>query len=150
MKKYFKRALRYFLYLSIIWLILVSIMIATGHSTFSSASITDILMTRNFLVLIVVVVLFSALYPKMGYINKLTPKIVNRALLEEEFARIGIILCKEEGNIVYYQYESKAKRFMVKFDDTFTIQYNENSAIIDGNRVMIARIWSKIEYVIEK
>ena len=147
MKKYFIRAAKYFIYLSITWLLILSIMLATGYASFDAGNISEIFQTNNFGILLLIVFGFSAIYPKIGYVYKQVPKINDKKKLEDELYRIGIIKVKEEGNKTYYRYESFSRRLLVKFDDTIVIEFGDNYAIIDSNRVMASRIWTKIEYV---
>ena len=143
MNTYIKRSIRYFVYLAIVFGIIATIMALTGNTEFTS--ISGFLESSSFLILISTMVLFSALYPKMGYTNRVVAKIANIERLEGDFKRIGICKEKELGNVSYYRYESTAKRIMTRFDDTFTIQYNENGAIIDGTKVMVARVWMLLD-----
>ena len=147
MKKYFIRAAKYFIYLTAMWALVLSIMFATGYVNVDVSSLSELMKSTNVYVLIVVVLAFSGLYPKYGYINKQVPRINNKQKLEEELYRIGIIKVKEEGNKTYYRYKSTSRRLLVRFEDMIIIEYRDDCAIIDSNRVMASRIWPKIEYV---
>ena len=83
MKKYFIRAAKYFIYLTAMWALVLSIMFATGYVNVDVSSLSELMKSTNVYVLIVVVLAFSGLYPKYGYINKQVPRINNKQKLEE-------------------------------------------------------------------
>ncbi len=150
MKTYLKRSARYLIFLILVWAVVIALLFSTGSASTSFGSYTDIFSTTNFLVLACAVIAISLLYPKMGYINKLIPSKLDVDKFEQELLRIDIVKVKSVGNVSYYRYKSKYRRFMVKFDDTFTVEFNEDNTIVDGNRVMIARVWTQIDYSIKK
>lgn len=149
MNNYIKRAVRYFLYLIIMLTIIIGVLVLTGYSSLylNTETLSELDLTKFYMLLAAILIL-SAIYPKLGYVNKTFPN-VNKDKLNDEFNRIGIVKIKEIGNITYYRYGSVGRRLMVRFDDTFTIQFNDNNIVADGTRVMVVRINPQIEYSTE-
>lgn len=146
MNVYVKRAFKYFLYLMVIFALIIIIMMVTGTAENQFTSMRELFLSERFVILFGVMIVFSGLYPKFGYVNRRISKINNRERMESDFKQMGIVKIKEVGNVVYYRYESFSKRLITKFDDTFTIEFGNNYSILDGTKVMISRAWSPIEF----
>ncbi len=147
MGKYFSRALRYFLYLVIIWAVVLTLLLVTGYASVGVSDLNELFASNNFLILVAVVLVFSALYPKLGYVYKTIPTISNRTEMEEMFEKIGLYKFSEQNGLVTYRYKSTFRRVIMRFDDEIVIQFGNDFAIIDCNKSMLARVWRIIENV---
>lgn len=149
MKKYLLRSLRYFTYMLVLWCLIFVVMFATKTTTFSLDTLIQLFSTVNGIVLIVLVVFISLVYPKFGYVIKTIPKISRRKELIDQLKQSGMVLYSEKGNIYTFQYGSFFRRLLIRFDDRVVIIFENDQTIIEGNKVPVSRILFRIESLID-
>lgn len=147
--KYIIRAVKYFLYVSVLLAVVMSVMIATG---FVQADLA--LMFKDgydsFGKIALMFAAVSAVYPYFGYMKRdiavagedkdLRPQII--AMMEEK----GYVLEKNEEDVFTFRSRSVVSRVLRTWEDriTFTKQFGGYSA--EGLRREVVRVAGRIEY----
>lgn len=150
--KYFVRALKYFLRLSVVCVVIIFVMHITEMSNYNTEEMLFVLTkTSQGWFLIGVTILASALYPLFGFrtrsikysIEKNRQQVLN-ALLSE-----GFVVKSETNSEMCFQAKSPMKRLMLMYEDEIKVtQSNENIDISGIGRVVV-RVENRILNYIE-
>ncbi len=121
LKTYIRRTLKYALYLLIILAILLTAMDLMGAS--QSPSTLDLIFTERGAYMAVVVIIFAAIYPFMGYVKKTL--LCNASERSEQVVNImamcGYKLVSTEGTEMTFRAATFAKKLILLFEDTIVI-----------------------------
>ncbi len=145
--RYFLRAIKYLLFVSILLSIIVLILFYTSEH--SSNIMPWQLFEGKYSQLIIFIIAISAIYPIFGY-QKKEIIIGNSPDLIDEITRVMKNYQyneeKIDGNIVTYRHRSFVVKLFRQFEDRITITFKEDGfADIEGIRKDIVRISSALE-----
>lgn len=143
--KYAIRALKYLLFLCVLYVGLAWLMaISEGVTNIDIVALIEAQLTSERGVwLVVAFVVLAALYPSIGFMTSR----VDNCDLERDKLRInnamqlyGLKFIKEEGNVQYYRAAGPLRRIMLMFEDHITVRQIDKGVEIKGLRRSVARV----------
>ncbi|MFI3318652.1 MAG: hypothetical protein SNH88_05650 [Rikenellaceae bacterium] len=154
--KYLLRAIKYFLSLTLLYVVAVSIFSALGLSLLTPAESFQIMVsTDRGLIMIAMVVALSALYPRFGFIKRRLKGDTkrHREAIISAFALSGFALKSEGEGEMIFGGENLQRRLTMIFDDEITLKQVGEELEIEGIRRGVSyvayRLASKIDLLEE-
>lgn len=151
--KYLIRSVKYFLGLCVLYLILMAVMFLTNSSLLSPAETFSALIhsTRG-QVLITVVVVLSAFYPRFGFISRqeVGSFLLNREQIINAFSSEGFRLIQENEHEMIFRADSVFKRLMLLYEDQIRVTQNGEWIVIEGIRRGVARVYYRLQTYLER
>jgi hypothetical protein len=150
-QKYFRRAIKYLIYLIIIFLLVIAIFSFISKQPFSFSALfrpgTGIQIALFLLGI-------SAIYPLIGYTSK---KVFLNTSYNDELSTIEDILNRNNfkkecslDNCTLFRHKNPFLRAMRMFEDHIVINHTDNPIILEGQRKDVYRIARMIEYAIRE
>jgi len=140
-EKYVIRAVKYLIRLLVLLAALFLLMMITGTSRVPASQLfAEIFWTTRGLLLLVAVVLLSAAYPKLGYVERsvAAPLEEYRRQVLDTFELGGYRLDREEGNRMFFRAASPLRRVMMLGEDPITVTGADGQIILTGPRKHVA------------
>lgn len=141
--KYFIRAVKYFVYLSVLLVLFIYILKVAG---LISGSIDDMFIngTKSIPMMALIVAVFAAIYPQLGFSSRNVPIRGPFSEIEPKITdfmhRRGYILTKKDGENLVYRKSSGFDRIIKMWEDKITFTRTLGGFSIEGLTKEIVRI----------
>lgn len=148
-KRYLNRAIKYLIYLSIVFLLIIGIFSITSNSGFSYY---NLFRPGTGIQIAIFLVVMSLVYPLFGYTTKKV--YVNKSYQEDKTTINDIFLTNrfkiecEGENFIKFRHKSAFVRTLRMFEDTITLDFSDNPIKLEGQRKDVFRLARMIEYAI--
>lgn len=140
---YFRRAVKYFIQLIVLFVILFSFMHLTGTAADNGdQSISQILMTQRGLLLAIAVVVLSLLYPRFGFVSR-TVQGTDREQIIKAFAVSGFVPMSgsnDNPNEIVFHADNLSKKIFTLWEDKITVTINDKETVVSGIRKEVVKI----------
>lgn len=148
--KYFIRSVKYLVYFTVMCSI---ILILTFHFSVKPEGLTLIdmlLVDGSIYKMLTFFVAVAAIYPALGFQKK--PLYVsnikdNRKQIVELFENANYVIDSESETSISFRLRNPFLRLMRLYEDTVTVDFSDNPAMIDGLRKDVLRFGRGIEYI---
>lgn len=150
--KYFIRSIKYCLFLAFFFSILIVVTFYTSNRM-EGLTILDLFPDGGLYKVIGFFVVFSAIYPLLGFAKKevyVTNIPEKKREIKELFENANFILEREDATSISFRHRNTFLRLMRMNEDTITVDFSGNPVIIDGLRKDVFRFARGIEYVCSK
>jgi len=146
-KRYLNRVIKYFIYLSIIFILIVGIFSLATNKEFN---FYNLFRPGTGIQLAVFIVVMSLIYPLFGYVTK---KVYLNKSYEDDKGTINDIFIKNRYKIecegkefTKYRHKSALIRTMRMFEDAIIVDISDNPIKLKGPRKDVFRLSRMIEY----
>lgn len=150
MTKYIIRAVKYFFYIGIIFSLLVSIMFYTSEVP-EGTTVLDLFKEGAWWKILLFFVVFSAVYPSIGYQKKEIYSNGNwnekKKEIKSLFENANFILKEETPTSMTFILKNKLLRLIKTYEDTIVLDYSNEPATISGLRKDTLRFSRSIERI---
>ncbi len=146
--KYFVRALKYFAWLCVLYVVIVWLMYWSGSLNGSPwTMMLTVLQTQRGMLMIAAFVLLAAAYPLFGFMRKhiAGDTARNREQIVNAFRAQGFRLIDERDGEMTFRGDGFFKRMSLLFEDTIVVRNTAAGLEIDGIRRAVARIAYRLE-----
>lgn len=144
METYFRRVLKYFIQLVVLFVILFTFMFLTGTAADNGdRTLSQILISQRGLLLAVVVVVLSLLYPRFGFVTREIKSSVadTNEQIMKAFAVSGYELSKSESaETMVFRADNIAKRILTLWEDKITVTEKDGCVTISGIRKEVVKV----------
>lgn len=143
MNRYFIRAVKYFLWLTVLFVVLFAFMLATGTARVGLAEgLHELLYTTRGLLLLCVVIVLSVSYPKFGFVKKEFAANIasDRDKIIKAFETSGFVLDKESLDRMEFRAAKGIRRAFLLWEDRIIVTADGNNIQIEGIRKEVVRI----------
>jgi len=150
--RYFVRAVKYFVSMAVIVIVLLGVFTYVQNGTFN---ILDALSdgVRSAVWIAVILALFSAVYPRFGYADRPLDVRGDTAEIEKVIRQYmderGYRVEKEELNLLTFRVRSPFTQFFRMWEDRISFNRTHTGFTIEGLNREIVRLKSGIEYRFE-
>lgn len=137
MNRYFIRAVKYLVWLVILFFLVFTLMIATGTSRLGAEeSLTALFGSQRGLLMLGMILILSLLYPKFGYTTCVVKANLadNRDNILKVFDMGGYKLESESPGRMVFRAESPVRKALMLWEDTIVVTADDNYIFIDGIR----------------
>ncbi|MFI3267080.1 MAG: hypothetical protein R3Y51_00025 [Rikenellaceae bacterium] len=137
MKRYTIRAIKYFIFLTVLYLLIFVVMSSTGAIVISFASLREMLMTQSGLLMLGLVVVLSAVHPLIGYTTReITADTTGKeTAIKDIMNLLGFKAISTNGDITIFKAKGIFKRLGMQFEDK--LEYNAANKTLTGNRKQV-------------
>lgn len=150
MTKYIIRAVKYFFYIGIIFSLLVTIMFYTSEVP-EGTTVLDLFKEGAWWKILLFFVVFSAVYPSIGYQKKEIYSNGNwndkKKEIKSLFENANFILKEETPTSMTFILKNKLLRLIKTYEDTIVLDYSNEPATISGLRKDTLRFSRSIERI---
>lgn len=150
--KYFIRSLKYFVYLSVLCIVLIALMLATGTAAMDlEQTLYAMIHTDRYAMLLAVILVLAALYPKFGFVvRKIEGDTVeNREQIINAFRSSGFILHDEQDGVMSFRAEGLLLKLRLMGEDEIKVSQYGQWILLDGIRRGVVRVQLRLESAIE-
>ncbi len=150
-KQYLVRVFKYFIYLSIVFVLIVAIFSVTSKTGFK---FSVLFREGTELQIALFLIVMSLIYPFFGYagkkvyLNKSFPDDKDKILDVMERSRFDVE-CEKESTITF-RHKSLVVRAFRMFEDRIVLDTSDNPIVIRGQRKEVYRIARMIEYAVRE
>ncbi len=140
MERYFIRSVKYLVWLSVLFALILGIMVLTG--TYSGEEqVESIFMSRRGWTMIAVIIMLAAIYPKIGFVKRRIPGdlVSGRGAVMKAMDLSGFVLEEEKDGMMIFK-ATGTKRLFLMFEDTVKIYDQDGTIILDGIRKEVVKI----------
>lgn len=150
--RYLFRAFSYFVRLLVLILLALLITYLLGWLNTGGQPIYTVLISPRGAMLIGLVVILSALYPRFGFTTVEVKGDVdkNREQLLEAFKHYDYALDREEDGKLIFRANSGLKRLWAQYNDSITVHQITQHISIEGRSQMVGRVMTALEAAIER
>lgn len=137
MKQYLIRAVKYLIWLTLLFIVVFLLMILTGGSQVGPAESLHLLFgSSRGTIMICAIVFLALLYPRYGFVRReiRADLPTNRAAILEAFSRSGYRLTEESAAGMVFRAATGWKRALLLGEDTLRIVPTPAGFIIEGLR----------------
>lgn len=139
--RYFIRAIKYFIYLAVIFSVIYAILIITGQTTLSAFSYT--LHSDRVWWLVAAFILLPAAQPSYGYVRRgLRGRMVteeNRRKVLETMEAGRYVLVNEVHDTMTFRAATTASRLRLLYEDKITVTLDKDKITIEGPRKEVVK-----------
>ena len=138
---YIKRSVKFLIALFVLYAAAMWIMVRTGHTMLSPREMaTVLLMSWRGRILIGAVVVWAAIYPKVGFVRRLCEADIeaDREQIENAFIRSGYLPVKAENGRLTFRAANFFRRVRLLFEDEVTVTRENGGVAIEGIRRSVA------------
>jgi hypothetical protein len=148
-KRYFIRAVKYLVYITIFLFIFIALFSAISGSEFKYEALFR---ADTKWQMAAFILFFSLIYPIFGYIKK---KVYINNTFEQDrekivnvFLNANFVLVSNEPGKIVFRHKSSFIRLMRMYEDAIILDYTDNPITIEGQRKDIYRLSRTIEYAV--
>lgn len=147
--KYAIRALKYFVFITVIMTIILAVLVAAG---FVSSDINEMFSSgwKSVWKILVMFALVSAFYPKFGYGSRMVHVTGEYSSLRETVVSFmkerGYVLESEEGTTMTFRSKSAAIRIARVWEDRVTVEHGLGGFTLEGIAKDVNRFASALDY----
>lgn len=148
-KKYLIRVVKYAIYLTIIFFLIIAIMSITSKQGLHYENFFRPGTGGQLLIFFGVI---SFVYPFFGFVKKKV--YLNRNFAEDKekikevFINCHFVLVSEDATTITFRHSSKFTRAMRMFEDAVVLDFSDNPITLDGQRKEVYRLSRSIEYAV--
>lgn len=146
-KRYLNRAIKYFIYLSIIFVLIIGIFSISSGKEFN---IYNLFRPGTGIQLAIFLTVMSLVYPLFGYVTKKvylnSSYLQDKTTINDIFLTNRYIIECEGVDFIKFRHKSTFVRTMRMFEDTITLDFSDNPIKIEGQRKDVYRLARMIEY----
>ncbi|MEZ7873533.1 MAG: hypothetical protein QMB82_08490 [Bacteroidales bacterium] len=146
-KQYITRALKYAIYLGVVFVLIVSVFSLTSSGEFDYKNLFRPGTGYQLIIFFVAVSLF---YPIFGFAKRkvyLNNGFANdREKIMEIFTNSKYSVISETADTIQFKHNSPMLRLMRMYEDTITVNISDNPIVIEGLRKDVSRIARTIEW----
>jgi len=148
-KRYLNRAIKYMIYLAIVFTLIIGIFSVTSSKEFS---IYNLFRPGTGIQIAIFLVVMSLVYPLFGYVTKKVYLNNNydqdRTTINDIFLTNRYKIECEGKDFIRFRHKSAFVRTMRMFEDTITLDFSDNPIKLEGQRKDVYRLSRMIEYAI--
>ncbi len=147
-KVYWRRAVKYMVRLLVLVFALIAVMVATGMArTGADGNLADVFMTPKALLLFAIIVLWSLVYPKLGFIRQPLKMDFNagKEQIQKVFSDNGFVLVEQKDNEMIFRMSSPLRRTLVLWEDRIVVSATDGGIEMEGMRKEVARIEFRLQ-----
>lgn len=147
-KVYWRRAVKYMVRLLVLVFALIAVMVATGMArTGADGSLADVFMTPKALLLFAIIVLWSLVYPKLGFIRQPLKMDFNagKEQIHKVFSDNGFVLVEQKDNEMIFRMSSPLRRTLALWEDRIVVSATDGGIEMEGMRKEVARIEFRLQ-----
>lgn len=146
--KYLIRSLKYFCALCVLCAAIMALNVASGMSPLSFGQFADVLFhTQRGWMLIGVIVLLSAFYPKFGFVVRTVEGDVvrNREQIVNAFESARFSLRSEQEGVMIFRADGLLHKLMLLGEDEIRVSQQGDRILVDGIRRGVARVMYRLD-----
>ncbi|WP_418982298.1 hypothetical protein [Alistipes sp.] len=146
--KYLVRSLKYFCALCVLCAAIMALNVASGMSPLSFGQFADVLFhTQRGWMLIGVIVLLSAFYPKFGFVVRTVEGDVvrNREQIVNAFESARFSLRSEQEGVMIFRADGLLHKLMLLGEDEIRVSQQGDRILVDGIRRGVARVMYRLD-----
>lgn len=147
-KVYWRRAVKYMVRLLVLVFALIAVMVATGMArTGADGNLADVFMTPKALLLFAIIVLWSLVYPKLGFIRQPLRMDFNagKERIQKVFSDNGFVLVEQKDNEMIFRMSSPLRRTLALWEDRIVVSATDGGIEMEGMRKEVARIEFRLQ-----
>lgn len=147
-KVYWRRAVKYMVRLLVLVFALIAVMVATGRArTGADGNLADVFMTPKALLLFAIIVLWSLVYPKLGFIRQPLKMDFNagKEQIQKVFSDNGFVLVEQKDNEMIFRMSSPLRRTLALWEDRIVVSATDGGIEMEGMRKEVARIEFRLQ-----
>ena len=147
-KVYWRRAVKYTVRLLVLVFALIAVMVATGMArTGADGNLADVFMTPKALLLFAIIVLWSLVYPKLGFIRQPLKMDFNagKEQIQKVFSDNGFVLVEQKDNEMIFRMSSPLRRTLALWEDRIVVSATDGGIEMEGMRKEVARIEFRLQ-----
>ena len=147
-KVYWRRAVKYMVRLLVLVFALIAVMVATGMArTGADGNLADVFMTPKALLLFAIIVLWSLVYPKLGFIRQPLKMDFNagKEQIHKVFSDNGFVLVEQKDNEMIFRMSSPLRRTLALWEDRIVVSATDGGIEMEGMRKEVARIEFRVQ-----
>ena len=147
-KVYWRRAVKYMVRLLVLVFALIAVMMATGMArTGADGNLADVFMTPKALLLFAIIVLWSLVYPKLGFIRQPLKMDFNagKEQIHKVFSDNGFVLVEQKDNEMIFRMSSPLRRTLALWEDRIVVSATDGGIEMEGMRKEVARIEFRLQ-----
>lgn len=147
-KVYWRRAVKYMVRLLVLVFALIAVMVATGMArTGADGNLADVFMTPKALLLFAIIVLWSLVYPKLGFIRQPLKMDFNagKEQIHKVFSDNGFVLVEQKDNEMIFRMSSPLRRTLALWEDRIVVSATDGGIEMEGMRKEVARIEFRLQ-----
>ena len=151
--KYFVRSIKFLLSLVVLYVAAVAIMSAVGASMLSARDTVFVMFqTTRGQLLVAAIIIWAAIYPKVGYIKREIPADFDedKEQIETSFVVTGYQKVSENENEMRFRAANIFRRLRLMFEDEVVVRRCEKGAVeVDGVRRTVAYAMMRLKSYLE-
>lgn len=147
-KVYCRRAVKYMVRLLVLVFVLIAVMVATGMArTGADGNLADVFLTPKALLLLAIIVLWSLVYPKLGFIRQPLKMDFNagKEQIQKVFSDNGFVLLEQKDNMMVFRMSSSLGRLLALGEDRIVVSATEEGIEMEGLKKEVARIEFRLQ-----
>lgn len=147
-KVYWRRAVKYMVRLLVLVFALIAVMVATGMArTGADGNLADVFMTPKALLLFAIIVLWSLVYPKLGFIRQPLKMDFNagKEQIQKVFSDNGFVLVEQKDNEMIFRMSSPLRRTLALWEDRIVVSATDGGIEMEGMRKEVVRIEFRLQ-----
>ena len=136
-KVYWRRAVKYMVRLLVLVFALIAVMVATGMArTGADGNLADVFMAPKALLLFAIIVLWSLVYPKLGFIRQPLKMDFNagKEQIQKVFSDNGFVLVEQKDNEMIFRMSSPLRRTLALWEDRIVVSATDGGIEMEGMR----------------
>lgn len=151
MGKYIRRAIKYFIYLVVLFILIYVVMSLTGmtQQMNSPELLWSFVRSKNGLFMIVAIVVLAVLYPKSGFVKREVKLNMEdqkeRNILFSVFDTSGFHLIRENAGELVFRARSPFKRLALLYEDDIVVTKDTRSIVLEGSRRSVVHISFRLD-----
>lgn len=141
--RYFIRAVKYLIWLTVLFVLLYAFMIFTGTARSGMGAWNEILATRRGIIMLIAIVLLAAAYPTFGFVRRTANAGIekDRDSILRAFRESGFSLAWEDGGNMVFKASTPLKKVVTLWEDTIKVTADgEDRIVLEGIRNETVRI----------
>lgn len=154
MKNYIRRALKFIVYITLIFFLVLIAYPAIANGRAMSESFSDLIQNRQFALMFGLLMAYGLIYPVITFVT--LPRHLNKPFseCEEAFTRaldgMNFIRVREEDGKIIYRRKSLFTRLLQWHEDHIVIDTKSDPVTLSGMRKSVLRINRLIDNYLEK
>lgn len=143
MKVYLRRALKYLLWLAVLLAAIFALMRLTGTGRMAPGDELRVIFgTQRGLLMVAVIVLLAALYPRFGFVRRFVPADLgrDREVIVKVMERSGYRVDREVPGEMVFVADSAWGKVRTLWEDRIVVTQQSGGIVMDGIRKEVVRI----------
>lgn len=149
---YIKRSVKFLTALAVLYVATMWLMSKSGATLLTPREMAvNLFFSLRGIVLVVAVVVWAALYPKVGFISRRVEGDMadDRERIDNAFVRSGYALVREEDGILTYRAANPFKRLRLLFEDEVRVEQYGQWIVLTGIRRSVVAVEMRLNTYIQ-